>query len=111
MKLERIAYVLKIFPKISETFIAEELAELRRRGVQVRILSLEPPRREPRHDLVAGAGLEPITCYEPNNFLAALKAFRPQLLNLSSSPTLSAWAMRRPWSSIRCGQEMKTWYS
>src|SRR5204862_227624 len=73
MKLERIAYVLKSFPKISETFIAEELAELRRRGVQVRILSLEPPRREPRHDLVASAGLEPITCYEPNNFLAALK--------------------------------------
>src|SRR2546428_8688055 len=77
MKLERIAYVLKIFPKISETFIAEELAELRRRGVQVRILSLEPPRREPRHDLVAGAGLEPITCYQPNNFLAALKAVLP----------------------------------
>jgi hypothetical protein len=34
---------VKVFPKISETFIASELAELHRRGVELRILSLQPP--------------------------------------------------------------------
>jgi hypothetical protein len=44
MSPQRILYVLKVFPKISETFIAEELAELRRRGIELRILSLLPKR-------------------------------------------------------------------
>src|SRR6266568_5119488 len=48
----RIVYVLKVFPKLSETFIAEELAELRRRGIELRILSLLPARGELRHDIV-----------------------------------------------------------
>ncbi|MFO1512645.1 MAG: hypothetical protein U1F83_06990 [Verrucomicrobiota bacterium] len=43
MSIHRIAYVLHIFPKLSETFVAGELAELRRRGVELRILSLLPP--------------------------------------------------------------------
>src|ERR1051326_5469058 len=77
----RIAYVLKVFPKISETFIAEELAELRRRGVEVRILSLLPPRNEPQHQIVTTAGLEEITCYQPERFSHVLKEFRPELLH------------------------------
>ena len=52
----RVAYVLNIFPKLSETFIAGELAELKRRGVELRILSLLPPRAELQHDLVKRAG-------------------------------------------------------
>ena len=39
----RIAYVVNVFPKLSETFIAHELAELRRRGVEVRVVSLRQP--------------------------------------------------------------------
>jgi glycosyltransferase involved in cell wall biosynthesis len=81
MTLRRILYVLKIFPKLSETFIVEELAELRRRGIEVRILSLQPPRAELRHDLVASAGLEALVCYEPKRFLEVVKGFRPQLLH------------------------------
>jgi hypothetical protein len=38
----RIVYVLGIFPKLTETFIANELAEPRRRAVEVRILALRP---------------------------------------------------------------------
>src|SRR6266705_3253833 len=77
----RIAYVLKIFPKLSETFIAEELAELRRRGIELRILSLLPPRRELRHGFILSAGLEPLTIYQPEEFSSVLSAFRPQLLH------------------------------
>src|SRR5207247_2387283 len=56
MSLSRIAYVLKVFPKISETFIAEELAEVRRRGIEVRVCSLSTPRAGLRHEIVARAG-------------------------------------------------------
>jgi len=37
-----IAYVVKMFPRLSETFITNEITELRRRGVPIRIVSLLP---------------------------------------------------------------------
>src|SRR5215831_17503665 len=81
MTPRRIAYVLKIFPKLSETFIAGELAELRRRGVEVRILSLLPPRNELRHDFIGSANLEQLTSYDIDKFPALLREFQPQLLH------------------------------
>lgn len=81
MKVLRIAYVLKIFPKLSETFIAGELAELRRRGIELRILSLLPPREELRHDIIRRAGLGQLTVYGPEKFTAAVREFQPQLLH------------------------------
>ena len=57
MMPRRVAYVVNVFPKVTETFIAHELAELRRRGVEVRILSLRlPSDQEPRHEIVSRAG-------------------------------------------------------
>src|ERR1043166_7524874 len=98
MTLRRILYVLKIFPKLSETFIVEELAELRRRGIEVRILSLQPPRAELRHDLVASAGLEALVCYEPKRFLEVVKGFRLQLLHahFATPPTPPPMPLPRP---------------
>ncbi|PYS17224.1 MAG: hypothetical protein DMG17_10555 [Acidobacteria bacterium] len=81
MKIQRLAYVLQIFPKLSETFIAGELAELRRRGVEVRILSLLPPRAEVQHDIVHRAGLAELTTYDVDAFPSVVRAFRPQLLH------------------------------
>lgn len=81
MMLRRIAYVLNVFPKLSETFIANELAELRRRDVDVLILSQRFPADEPRHEIVARAGLLERTVYEPHAFAAAVRAFRPQLMH------------------------------
>lgn len=81
MTPQRIVYVLKIFPKLSETFIAGELAELRRREVEVRILSLLPPREELRHEIISAAGLDKLTVYNPNEFSTIMKNFRPQLLH------------------------------
>lgn len=77
----RVAYVLKIFPKLSETFIGAELAELRRRGVELRILSLLPPRDEPHHEFVARAGLKRLVYYGAERFPGAVADFRPQLLH------------------------------
>lgn len=90
---ERIVYVLKVFPKISETFIAEELAELRRRGIELRILSLLPARAGIRHDIIAGAGLEQLASYEPNDFSRIVQEFRPQLLHAHFATEATAMAI------------------
>lgn len=39
----RVGYVLKVFPRISETFVLNEILELERQGVEVEIFSLNPP--------------------------------------------------------------------
>ncbi len=39
----RVAYILKMFPRFSETFILSEILELERGGVDVRIFSLKHP--------------------------------------------------------------------
>lgn len=39
----RVAYVLKMFPRFSETFVLSELLELERQGVDLRVLSLRRP--------------------------------------------------------------------
>lgn len=48
----RIGYVLKRFPRLSETFILNEILELERQGVEVEIFSLLRPPEEPSHDLL-----------------------------------------------------------
>src|SRR3989442_5022733 len=90
--LRRIAYVVNVFPKLSETFIAGELAELRRRGVEVRILSLRPPDEERRHEFIAQTGLEERTVYNSWEFPAVLREFRPELLHahFATKPTAAA---------------------
>lgn len=95
MPLTRLAYVLNVFPKISETFIANELAELSRRGVDVCILSLRLPQERLRHSLIARAGLDRKVCYEREAFAQVLRAFQPQLLHahFATSATEAAAAL------------------
>src|SRR5690554_1692671 len=38
-----VAYILKMFPRFSETFILNEILELEREGAQLRIFSLKTP--------------------------------------------------------------------
>lgn len=94
MTPQRIAYVLNIFPKLSETFIAGELAEIRRRGVDVRILSLLPPREAMQHEIVKRAGLDRLVCYDPAQFPEVVRAFRPQLLHAHFAREATAEARR-----------------
>jgi len=81
MTARRIAYVVQTFPKLSETFIAGELVELRRRGIEIRILSISAPTERLRHEFIARARLDELTVYGPANFPAALKEFRPEFLH------------------------------
>src|SRR6059036_3330615 len=90
--MRRIAYVVNVFPKLSETFIAWELAELRRRGVEVRILSLRQPSEQLRHEIVTEAGLGERVVYDPREFRAVLREFQPQILHahFATEPTAAA---------------------
>ena len=54
----RVAFVLKGYPRLSETFIAQEIAALERRGLAILIVSLRQPtdaRRHPVHDEIRAA--------------------------------------------------------
>lgn len=86
---ERIAYVVNAFPKTSEAFIAEEMAELLRRGTQLRILSLRLPEEEPRHDIVSRAGLLQHVSYDASEFRLLLRSFQPDLVHahFATKPT------------------------
>jgi len=88
----RVAYLVNVFPKLSETFIAGELAELRRRGVELRVLSLRKPQESLRHEIIARAGLDQITSYRPEEFARLLDEFEPQLLHahFATEPTAAA---------------------
>src|SRR2546426_8003581 len=62
----RIGYVLKMFPRLSETFILNEVLELERQGLKLRMFSLLRPVDRAVHsqaDLVRS----PI-CYLPERF-------------------------------------------
>jgi glycosyltransferase involved in cell wall biosynthesis len=94
MRLKRIAYIVNVFPKFSETFIANEIAELKRRGVEIAILSRRKPVESLRHNVVIDNGLEALTCYGESSFLPFLKKFRPQLIHahFATQPTeLARW--------------------
>ena len=45
----RVAFVLKGYPRLSETFIAQEIAALEQRGLQILIVSLRQPTDARRH--------------------------------------------------------------
>jgi glycosyltransferase involved in cell wall biosynthesis len=47
-----LGYVLRMFPQLSETFIANEILELERQGVRLRLFSYRRPRAEVEHECV-----------------------------------------------------------
>src|SRR5207245_10697840 len=49
----RVGYVVKVFPRLSETFVINEIRELESRGVEVSIFTLHAPAAEVPHRLLA----------------------------------------------------------
>jgi glycosyltransferase involved in cell wall biosynthesis len=79
--LGRVAFVLKGYPRLSETFIAQEIAALERRGLQILIVSLRHPtdaRRHPVHEEIRAA-----------------------LLYLPEYLLLEPWRVLRAWLRVR----------
>src|SRR5262245_12314702 len=79
--MRRVAFVLKGYPRLSETFIAQEIAALERRGLDILIVSLRQPtdeRRHPVHDEIRAAIL-----------------YLPEYLLLEPLRVLRAWLRQR----------------
>ena len=77
----RVGFVLKGYPRLSETFIAQEIAELERRGLAILIVSLRRPtdaRRHPVHEEIRAAVL-----------------YLPEYLLLEPLRVLRAWLRQR----------------
>lgn len=83
----RVAFVLKGYPRLSETFIAQEIAALERRGLDILIVSLRHPtdkRRHPVHGEIRAAIL-----------------YLPEYLLLEPLRVLRAWLRRRKTSTYK----------
>lgn len=46
-----VVFVLKCYPRLSETFIAQEIAALEKRGIEINIVSMRHPADEERHPI------------------------------------------------------------
>ena len=77
----RIAFVLKGYPRLSETFIAQEILALERRGLAIEIVSLRRP---------TDAGLHPV-----HREIAAPVTYLPEYLHREPLRVLAAWHRAR----------------
>jgi glycosyltransferase involved in cell wall biosynthesis len=68
-----VGYILKMFPRFSETFILNEILELERQGLELRIFSLKNPNDGVFHADVARVRA-PVT-YVPESPLRAVRAY------------------------------------
>ncbi len=59
----RVGYVAKVFPRLSETFVLNEIHELERQGIDVHVFSLHAPPAAVPHRLLSDLRA-PITCVE-----------------------------------------------
>src|SRR5579859_2610521 len=64
-----VGYILKMFPRLSETFILNEILELERQGLRLQIFSIKKPVENLRHQRAA-AVRSPIH-YLPETLMAA----------------------------------------
>jgi colanic acid/amylovoran biosynthesis glycosyltransferase len=91
MTPRRVAYVLDVFPALSEPFIAGEIVELIRKDVNVRILSLRRPDRV-SDAFASDPALTPLVAYGPDRFDAIGREFRPELVHTHSTSEAAAIA-------------------
>ncbi|HEX2334702.1 MAG TPA: glycosyltransferase family 4 protein [Burkholderiales bacterium] len=88
----RVAFILKGYPRLSETFIAQEIAALERRGLDVLIVSLRRPtdaRRHPVHEQIRAAVL-----------------YLPEYLLLEPLRVLRSWWMVRKIPSYKFARDL-----
>jgi len=89
----RVAFVLKGYPRLSETFIAQEIAALERRGLEILIVSLRQPTDARRHAV--------------HDEIRASILYLPEYLLLEPLRVMRAW--RRERQSSRYKKTRKLW--
>ncbi len=81
MTVQRVAYVVNMFPKVSETFIVNEIAELAGRGIDCRVLSLKQPTEVLRHAVVDTLPLDRMVFHDHDAFRRSLAANPPDVVH------------------------------
>ncbi len=92
-----VAYVMKRYPRLSETFILNEIRAMERLGARLRIFSLLPPEPPPHHPMVA----------EVEAPLHGLpQSFVPKIIRLAVAHGACLWASpgRYAGALLRAGQ-------
>jgi glycosyltransferase involved in cell wall biosynthesis len=89
----RVGVVLKGYPRLSETFIAQELRALERRGVKLALFSLRRPTDAAIHPIHAEieAGVDYLPEYLHEEPLRVLRAWRRMRVAPGYRAALSAW--------------------
>lgn len=85
----RVAYILKSFPVISQTFILHEIDGLLSREIEILILALARSGGLVQHELAQSERILKKVLFEADLFEPTLKAFSPQLLHshFATEPT------------------------
>jgi len=92
-----VGYVVKTYPRLSETFVLNEILGLEERGVRVTVLALRRP-AEPRfHEKLARVRAEVLYAPEvrPSSLLEFLAARRGDLAGLETKISAMFWAALR----------------
>lgn len=84
---QRVAFVLKGYPRLSESFIAQEIAALEQRGLDILIVSLRRPTDGKTHPVHAE--------------IRASVVYLPEYLYRAPLRVLRAWWKVRGWSTYR----------
>jgi glycosyltransferase involved in cell wall biosynthesis len=90
-----VAFVLKGYPRLSETFIAQEILALERRGLNIRICSLRHPTDRATHPV--------------HRQIAAPVMYLPEYLKNAPRRVLRAWRRARKLPGYRMAR--RTWIS
>jgi glycosyltransferase involved in cell wall biosynthesis len=88
-----VAFVLKGYPRLSETFIAQEIRALEQRGVRIRLFSLRHPTDDATHPI--------------HDEIRAPVTYLPEYLHLQPLRVLAAW--RRVRKALGYRQALATW--
>ena len=89
----RVAFVLKGYPRLSETFIAQEIAALERRGLEILIVSLRRPSDTRTHPV--------------HREIRAQVTYLPEYLLREPLRVLRAWLAVRRWKTY--GKTRSAW--
>ena len=85
MSSPNIAYVIRMFPQLSETFIANEILELERLGLRLQIYSLRRPREEVPHEII-GLIRSRVICLPMSSFARSWQVLRANLALCRMAP-------------------------
>jgi len=88
----RVAFVLKGYPRLSEAFIAQEIAALESRGLDILIVSLRHPTERRVHPVHAE--------------IRAALLYLPEYLLLEPRRVLRAWRRVRGWPTYRAARAL-----